>query len=245
MDCGKIIGTGRTATVYDYADGKVLKLFHRGYPEDAVEKEYNNTKVIDGLRFPKPRAYGIVNINGQLGILYDKITGQSLTDWVLETGDLKGCAIIMASLHKSILDNPIHNVPSYKDFLKSNLKKSFAGSTASPGEMTNLLDKLPDGAALCHGDFHPGNILISDGKVTVIDFMNICRGNYLYDIARTVFLVQYTPVPEEITDKDKFIHLKKTLADLYLEEMGVKREMIRDFLILISAARKGEIAEGG
>lgn len=44
-----------------------------------------------------------------------------------------------------------------------------------------------DGDSLCHGDFHPGNILLSNGHTMVIDFMNVYHGDFLYDVARTVF----------------------------------------------------------
>lgn len=41
------------ATVYEWRKGKVLKLFHEGYPKDAVEKEFYNAKAINDLDFAK------------------------------------------------------------------------------------------------------------------------------------------------------------------------------------------------
>ncbi len=70
--------------------------------------------------------------------------------------------------------------------------------------------------------------------------MNICHGHFLYDIARTVFLVEYTPVPVEVEEKEKLLKFRKTLADLYLIEMNVNRETIKDYLLVIIAARMGE-----
>lgn len=103
-----------------------------------------------------------------------------------------------------------------------------------------MLDKLHDGITLCHGDFHPGNIFMSDGQAMIIDFMNVCHGDFLYDIARTVYLVEYTPVPAETKEREMLLRLKKTLADLYLTEMNVTREMIQDYLSVITMAREGE-----
>lgn len=45
-------------------------------------------------------------------------------------------------------------------------------------ELLEMIDNLADGNALCHGDFHPGNIQMSEGNIYVIDFMNVCKGNY-------------------------------------------------------------------
>lgn len=74
----------------------------------------------------------------------------------------------------------------------------------------------------------------------VIDFMNVCHGDYLYDVARTVFLVQYTLVPANTEDRETLLRFKRTLAYLYLIEMNVTREMIQDYLSVIITARVGE-----
>ena len=78
-------------------------------------------------------------------------------------------------------------------------------------EALQILGKLKDGNTLCHGDFHPGNIFISDRLTTVIDFMNVCHGDFMYDVARTVFLVEYTPVPADEEDKEMLLQFKKRL----------------------------------
>jgi len=59
--------------------------------------------------------------------------------------------------------------------LKCNIVNSPAANSKKQEEVLQMLDKLMDGDTLCHGDFHPGNILISDGHTMVIDFMNVCQ----------------------------------------------------------------------
>lgn len=240
MKYGKIIGVGNTATVYEWEEGKVLKLFYQGYPKEAVEREFNNAKAIRNMDFLKAKAYEISLLEERMGIVYDRVEGESLLDWVMRTGDVQECAVYMAKLHKAIVKNRISNVPNYKEFLKCNIVNSISANLKKREEVLQMLDKLLDGNTLCHGDFHPGNILISDGHTIVIDFMNVCHGDFLYDVARTVFLVEYTPVPIEVDDREMFLRLKKTLADLYLVQMDVTREMIQDYLSVIIAARIGE-----
>ncbi|WMM23941.1 aminoglycoside phosphotransferase family protein [Tissierella sp. MB52-C2] len=240
MKYGKVIGRGNTATVYELEEAKVLKLFNQGYPRESVEKEFNNSRAISNMDFIKPKAYEIVFLEERIGIIYDKIEGESLLDWVMRTGDVQSCAVYMASLHKAILQNSISNVPSYKEFLKYNIINALSENQNKQKEALNMLDKLQDGITLCHGDFHPGNIFVSDGQAMVIDFMNVCHGDFLYDIARTVYLVEYTPVPVEVKEREMLLRFKKTLADLYLIEMNVTREMIQDYLSVITMARAGE-----
>ena len=235
----KVIGIGNTAEAYLLEDDKILKLFYTGYPKEAVEREYYNAKVIEDLGFAKPKAHNLIEQDKRNGIIYDRIEGESLLQWVLKSSNIEACAEHMAKLHKSILSNRISGVQSYKDFLKFHIEMAKRLSLNEREKALELLDKLPEGDTLCHGDFHPGNILMSEAP-TVIDFMNICRGNYLYDIARTVFLIEYTPVSGDFSDKEKLMWLKRELANLYLENMKVTRDMIRDYLSVISVARAGE-----
>jgi aminoglycoside phosphotransferase (APT) family kinase protein len=240
MKCGKAIGEGNTATVYEWEEGTALKLFVRGYPENAAEREFLNVKAINEMNFAKPKAYDMIRYEGQIGIVYDKVEGETLEDWVLRTGDLQGCAKHMAMLHKAIVRNNVSDVADYKPFLKYNILNATTAGLMEQEKALNSLDKLKAGDTLCHGDFHPGNILLSNGRTMVIDFMNVCHGDWLYDVARTVFLVEYTPVPVETDDRETMLQLKKTLADLYLVEMNVTREMIQDYLSVIMVARMGE-----
>lgn len=250
MKLEKVIGVGNTATVYDWGENKVLKLFYQGYPKDAVEKEFNNAMAIRDMNFAKPKAYEMISYEKRMGIIYDKIEGESLLDWVSKTGDIQKCVEYMVNLHKQILQNKITNVPNYKEFLKYHasmaiLKKrqgilKIVDKLRKRKVLMKTIDKLPDGDTLCHGDFHPGNILISDGHAAIIDFMNVCRGNYLYDVARTVFLIEYTPVSKEAPNREKILLFKKTLSDIYLSKMNVKREMIGDYLSILAVARAGE-----
>lgn len=70
--------------------------------------------------------------------------------------------------------------------------------------------------------------------------MNVCAGDYFYDVARTVFLIEYTPVPQIPGAVEDLLRLKTTLADQYLIHMKVDREQISDFLEVIISSRPGE-----
>ncbi|MFT4145221.1 MAG: aminoglycoside phosphotransferase family protein [Mobilitalea sp.] len=242
MQPGKLIGIGNTAKVYEWEEGKVLKLFHEGYPQEYIVNEYHNARIIGPMNFEKPEAYEVITYEECTGIIYDKLAGESLLDWVMKTGNLQGCAEYMASLHKAIITNVATDLPDYKDFLKHHIRNAKLALDHQQ-EVMKRIDQLSDADTLCHGDFHPGNILLSEDKVSVIDFMNLCHGHYLYDIARTVFLVEYTPIPEDAQDKDLLWYFKKTVSELYLQQMGVTKEMIQEYLDIIILARKGECPE--
>lgn len=62
-----------------------------------------------------------------------------------------------------------------------------------------ILDRLPEADAVCHGDFHPDNVLLSDHGPFIIDWMNGGRGHPLEDVARTSLLLQAGGLPSGIS----------------------------------------------
>jgi aminoglycoside phosphotransferase (APT) family kinase protein len=64
------------------------------------------------------------------------------------------------------------------------------------GYALRVLDRLPDGDRLCHGDYHPGNVLVAADRVAVIDWANATRGAPEADHARTMLLLRWAdPLP--------------------------------------------------
>jgi aminoglycoside phosphotransferase (APT) family kinase protein len=60
-----------------------------------------------------------------------------------------------------------------------------------------VLDALPDGDRLCHGDYHPGNVLVAADRVAVIDWPNAALGVPEADRARTMLLLRWAdPLPD-------------------------------------------------
>lgn len=59
-----------------------------------------------------------------------------------------------------------------------------------------ILDRLPTGDRLCHGDYHPGNVLVAADRVGVIDWGYASRGVPEADHARTILLLRWAdPLP--------------------------------------------------
>lgn len=232
----KLIAKGNTAEVFDYAKGMVCKLFYLGYPVESVKKEFQNAKLLYDLKLPVPKCYEQVYINNRHGLVYEKLEGTDLLNNLKGTDLIKHLMdqnkydfvlSILANTHKEWLHHECKLLPSYKDFIRSILRDTHK-------DLLSNLDDLPDGNALCHGDFHPANIMIDkDGKVKVIDFMNLCRGPREYDIARTFYLVGYSKPPREMKENETFLKTRERLAKDYLEEMGVDIQDIKPYIFLI------------
>ena len=94
------IARGATAIVYDMGDGRVLKLFNEGYWRSAALREYNYARIVGEKGIPAPQVYEFVEPEGRVGIVYEKIEGESMLDALLGGGDIPALIADFARLHK-------------------------------------------------------------------------------------------------------------------------------------------------
>jgi len=144
----------------------------------------------------------------------------------------------IVDLHKKILEYNTCEVMSYKEFLQLCIGEK----TSRNVDIYNEIEGLPEGNSLCHGDYHPGNIWIDiNGKLSVIDFMNVCHGPWQYDVARTYVLISEGDVPQEIPNREKIIYMQKQLGEIYLKKLDVLYNEISEYVSIIKKCRQYEL----
>jgi aminoglycoside phosphotransferase (APT) family kinase protein len=82
-----------------------------------------------------------------------------------------------------------------------------------------ILERLPDGEALCHGDFHPGQVTLSEGRAAVLDWNGAKRGDALFDYARTRVLLSFGEPPPGTSPPLRFLG-KVAVAFWFLRMRG-------------------------
>lgn len=239
---GALIGKGATADIFELDEHKVIKFFRAGYPLGSVRHEYENSKLLSGLDIPAAKSYELVVQDGRYGIVYDRIDGESMLDLLLRTEDVQRYARDLAVLHQKILAHSLPAASGLTSILKYNIERTDRLSLERKSKLMAVVDTLPDGDGFCHGDFHFGNVIVSEAKYTLVDYMNLCRGHRLGDIARTVYLIEMTPASAEIIDHKHIMAMKKCAADIYLNAMGVCRADLSDWLLVTAAARLFELS---
>ena len=108
-------------------------------------------------------------------------------------------------------------------------------------ELHTRLEGMPKHDKVCHGDFDPSNIIITDeGKAYILDWAHVTQGNASADVARTYLLFW---LAGDITGADKYLNLfckKSDTAKQYIQKwlpivaasQSVKgREQEREFLL--------------
>lgn len=186
----KPIAAGRTAEIYEWDADHILKLYRDWCPSDWVDYEARIAGAVHEAGIPSPATGEIIEVNGRRGLVYERIEGISmLQDMNAHPWTIFKHARSLAELHVKINQQSITGLPSYKNRLNYDIRKTQHLSEDLRQKILAMLDVLPDGEKLCHGDFHPDNILITDYGPMVIDWMTACSGSPWTDVARASLLL--------------------------------------------------------
>jgi uncharacterized protein (TIGR02172 family) len=184
------IAEGRTAEIYLWDDRHILKLYRDWCPPDWVEYDARIAGAVYEAGIPSPEPGEIVEVEGRRGLIYERLEGVSmLEDLNARPWRLWRHARSLAELHVKIHQQSIPGLPSYKDRLRYDIRNTSHLSEDLRHKALSLLDTLPEGQNVCHGDFHPGNVLMTANGPIVIDWMTACSGSRWTDVARSSLLL--------------------------------------------------------
>src|SRR5512140_633291 len=149
------IGIGRTAEIFDWRSGQVLKLYRDGCRPEWVEQEARLTRAVFAAGLPVPAVLDVIEKDGRRGIVFERITGPSLlADFSTRPWHLIRAARLLADLHAALHAHEIPDLPFVRDSLRYRIEHTTLAEVTRSAALATLA-QLPDGLAVCHGDFHP------------------------------------------------------------------------------------------
>jgi len=239
------IALGATAEIYAWKDGWVLKLFHQGISRSTVEFEasVNHTVYASGMRVP---AVGqIIETDGRFGLEYERVEGTSmLQELINQPWRFIALSRQLAELQADMHTRQVPQMPSQRDRLAEKIKRASQLSENLRQAALDALEQLPDDEKLCHGDFHPGNILLTDRGPVIIDWMDASRGNPLMDVARSTLLFGGGPLPVDIPRRWLVRILMRWFYRIYLwryfQLSPYDRRLLSAWIPVAAAARLDE-----
>jgi aminoglycoside phosphotransferase (APT) family kinase protein len=193
----ELVGRGFCSDVYAWGDGRVLKLFHGGISPADAQREYTATRAVHTAGLPAPAVFEIVEVESRHGIVFERIEGASLYEYTLaRPWTLFAAVRLLAELHARLHQcRAPAGLPTLKDRLAARIDATTDVPEAEKLHARRRLADLPDGTALCHGDFHPANVLMTARGPVVIDWSSASRGDPLGDVAYTARLIRTASLP--------------------------------------------------
>ena len=127
--------------------------------------------------------------DGKWTIITDFIRGKTLAQLMTEHPEKKEDWLqMLVDIQLEVLSKTCPLLPKLRDKMDRKISLTDFDATTRY-ELHTRLDSMPKHAKLCHGDFNPSNIIISDdGKPYILDWAHATQGNASADAARTYLL---------------------------------------------------------
>jgi uncharacterized protein (TIGR02172 family) len=187
---GKLIGQGRTAEIYAWDDSQALKLYYAGWPVSWVEHEAQVSRAVAATGLPVPATGKVLEVDGRFGVLFERIAGPSLLrQFSSKPWTVAQSLRMFTDLHLTMHTQLVTGLPSQREQLTHLIHEASLLPEGIREAALERLEQLPDGHALCHGDYHPDNVLMTQGGPVIIDWGSASSGHPLADVARTELLL--------------------------------------------------------
>jgi hypothetical protein len=189
---GEIVGRGRTSVVYAIGTDRVIKIYPEGTDPAEVRAEEHAAGLIHRLGVPGVRCYGSSELDGRPGIVFERLTGDSLT--TIAERDLRRFPQVcrtLAEYHARMHRARTEDLPDVRRVAAGLLDSPpLAGLTGSQRQaLRRYLEDLPDGDRVLHLDFHPQNVFGHLDGYAIIDWYSACRGAAAADVAMSILLM--------------------------------------------------------
>lgn len=228
MKTDKVIAVRNTKTVYRDGD-KAIKVFDEHYSKADILNEALNQARVEETGLAIPGLLEVTKINGKWAIVMGYIKGKTLAQLMAENPDkLDEYLDLFVSLQMEIHSKRAPLLNRLKD--KMNRKISQADLTATIRyDLHTRLEGMPKHSKVCHGDFNPSNVIISDedGKPYVIDWSHATQGNASADVARTYLLFW---LAGDISTAEKYL-------DLFCLKSDTAKQYVQKWIPIVAASQ--------
>ena len=187
LDKCEKIGFGGNGAVYRVSEDEIVKVNYNPSTYATLDLELSKAKEAFLLGVPTAISFDLVDCGeGRRGVVYETIKSKSLGETIQSNPELmeeltEGYIEQINKLHSIRTDNPVFG--SMKDNYRTQVENASKYLTEEEGKMLEMiLEVLPEGDVLVHGDAHPKNIMIQNDEMLWIDMEGMSVGHPIYDL---------------------------------------------------------------
>ena len=247
---GPLIAAGRTSDVYEYGPDSVIKVPRPTVPAHWASREARHTAEVRALGAPAPEVRGIVEVDGRDAIVFERVHGPSMWELLLDSPDrATDLGRELAAIHGRIMTVGVPlGLVGIVDRMESKVGDVGYFAHDERDEAVRAIGTLPRGAALLHGDLHPGNVLMSDAGPAVIDWFDAAVGHPVADVVRSSLLMRpFDRAVERPHMPGAAVDMLQQLHDAYVGAMAAflapAGDDLRMWEAVVAASRLAEEAE--
>lgn len=227
MKLDRIIAVRNNKTVY--RDGELcMKVFDTNYSKADVLNEALNQAHVEETGLNIPKIHEVTVIDGKWTIVSDYIKGKTLQQLMDEHPEKKDEYLnLFVDLQLEMHSKSCPLLTKLRDKMNRKISQTDFDATTRY-ELHSRLDAMPKHNKLCHGDFNPSNIIITDdGTPYIIDWSHATQGNASADVARTYLLFWLNG---DIEGAKKYL-------ELFCRKSNTARQYVQKWMPIVAASQ--------
>ena len=230
-----------TKNVYKDNDN-TIKLFIENYSKaDILNEALNQARVEEGTDLKIPRLREITKINNRWALVSDYIEGTSLEEMMNNNPENLDIYLeILVKVQLEVLSKQVPLLNKMKEKYRRRITNTDLIDDTIRYELLQRLEGMEDHTKLCHGDFNPSNIIMTqNGEYFVLDWAHVTQGNASGDAATTYLLFcmqgkkevaeKYLTMFSQMSKIDK-INIQKWIPIIALNELTKGKKEEEEFL---------------
>lgn len=227
MNLDRIIAVRNNKTIYRDGD-RALKVFDESYSKADVLNEALNQARVESTGLNIPKILEVTMIDGKWTIVSEYIKGKTLAQLMEENPDKKDEYLnlfvdLQLSMHKKVCPG----LNKLKDKMNRKISETDLSATVRY-DLHTRLEAMPKHNKVCHGDFNPSNIIITDdGTPYILDWSHATQGNASADVARTYLLFWLNG---DIDAANKYL-------DLFCEKSNTAKQYVQKWMPIVAASQ--------
>lgn len=227
MKLDRVIAVRNNKTIYRDGD-KCIKVFNIDYSKSDVLNEALNQSRIEETGLNIPKILEVSMIDGKWAIVSEYIKGKTLAQLMAENPDDKEKYMNMfVGLQLEVHSKTCPNLNKLKDKMNRKIAQAELDATARY-DLHTRLEAMPKHVKICHGDFNPSNIIITeDGTPYILDWSHVTQGNASADAARTYLLFWL----------NGDIDGAKQYLDLFCQKSNTAKQYVQKWMPIVAASQ--------
>ncbi|HHT7240161.1 MULTISPECIES: aminoglycoside phosphotransferase family protein [Bacillus] len=231
MNLENPIAKGNTAEIY-LCDNKVVKLFEKYLPNTESLYEAQKQKYAYSRDLHVPKVFEVTEVQGRQAIIMEYVEGESVGELLLNNLNkaehyIGLCVNEQKKIHAIRVNTD--EMESMRERLERQIKSVHKLDEKQKENILNKLHSIKFEPRLCHGDFHPFNLILSKKNVNIIDWVDASSGDIRADVFRTYLLYAQS-----------YIELAEMYLQIYCSNTDLTRDEIFQWAPIIIAARFSE-----
>ena len=227
MKFENVIAVRKHKTIYRDGD-KCIKVFDADYSKADVLNEALNQARIEETGLNIPKILEVTMVEGKWAIVTEFIEGKTLAQLIKENSEKKDEYLeLLIDLQLSVHEKQCPLLNKLKDKMNRKISASQLDATTRY-DLHTRLEGMPKHNKVCHGDFNPSNIIITeDGTAYILDWSHATQGNASADAARTYLLFCLNG------DTDG----AKKYLDLFCKKSNTAKQYVQKWMPIVAASQ--------